>query len=928
VTLWNPEKLQQSLRTSPQINTDFKVTASDSIEDKSSLLSIDGSLKLSLLGGLVSVTGAAKYLNDTKKSFRQQRLTLHYHSTCEFKQLTMNHLGPENIVYQDVFDNDTATHVVTAVLYGADACFVFDREVSADENKSTVEGEAKVALEKLKFISGDANINLKMNDTQKNAVQKFTCTFYGDFQLKSNPTTFEDALKVFADLPKLLGEKKELVVPVKVWLHPLDKLHSRALKLQKDIGMNLIIAIESVIESLNTAEMKSSDLLKDSPALTFTSFHDQILQMKQNCYKYKLNLVNKLSSLLPNIRGNVMKETALNDLLKEHDESPFRGQDLTEWLTERERESEIIKSVLKQLEDAGAQVEVNMDLNLMNLEVGNRVCFMFTSLKWSDVLLLQQKTCLNPSATGRNDESSTDRKQKSWLNPEIQKIMRSNLKMFKNLIDLNDSTSDMFIVSSREMKNNPGSCILLYESECDEAVCFVPPSKPAFPVIEEVKENTVVVKVPPLCPATLELRLLYKPKQDSDWTSNAVMKNQNTVVLTDLGAGTEYEIKCAALGKLNYTTDSDVISVTTEEGMDSAISKSTQSLTTAEDMRNEIKLMMQPYANWEDYLIPGSVVIAFLGELIVISSTTEFSINNNPPKHGYKFIKYPDSFHACFVQVCNSVEWAFKEAHKSMYQICLHTVQVPDYMKTAVHILFQGSDEVVKAHLPDELENVKVIANECLVLSDATEKRFTDVLNIIQELLEACLNAEHFYVEESKLRKMSAKETRTEMLVKGMDAMGRLKKQLERIIYFFQMVVSTIKSSMNVNNRMTKTLEYFITTSEKTQALSNNAKLLKDRLYTQAFQAYNIAGLVHMICRTYTDVSNKYLMDCVSSLGKLMVMDKNKPEFEHERQQLQNGCDEAQRGILNLVLKNKEEFDRKSTARFDKIKRIQEVVQS
>ncbi|XP_042598005.1 cytolytic toxin-beta-like [Cyprinus carpio] len=125
ITLWDPEKLQQSLGTRPQINTDFKVTASDSIEDKSRLLNIDGSLKLSLLGGLVSVTGAAKYLNDTKKSFRQQRLTLHYHSTCRFEELTMSHLAPENIIHQLVFDNDTATHVVTAVLYGADACFVF-----------------------------------------------------------------------------------------------------------------------------------------------------------------------------------------------------------------------------------------------------------------------------------------------------------------------------------------------------------------------------------------------------------------------------------------------------------------------------------------------------------------------------------------------------------------------------------------------------------------------------------------------------------------------------------------------------------------------------------------------------------------------------------------------------------------------------------
>ncbi|KAI2648683.1 Stonustoxin subunit beta [Labeo rohita] len=564
ITLWDPEKLQQSIRTRPQINTNFKVTASDSIEDKSSLLNIDGSLKLSLLAGLVNVTGTAKYLNDTKTSFRQQRLTLHYHSTCRYEELTMNHLAAENIVHQDVFDNDTATHVVTAVLYGADACFVFDREVSADEEIKTVEGEAKVAFEKLKFISGDANINLKMNEAQKNAVQKFTCTFYGDFQLPSNPTTFEDTMKVFTDLPKLLGEKKELVVPLRVWLHPLDKLHSRASKLKKEISMDLIMTTESVIESLNTAEMKCSDLLKDSPASTFAEFHDKILQMKQNCNVYKLRLMKRLGSLLPNIRGDVMKETELNDLLQEHNKSPFRRSDLAEWLKERERESDVIKSVLRQLKKAGAQEEVNLDLVLMDLEVENLVCYTFTSLDWKDVLIPKQISHLNPSTNGETDENCPDSEQKTWLSPEIQKNMRSNLKIFKNLIDSKDRKPAMFIVSSREMKNNPGSCILLYESECDEAVCFIPLSKPVCPVIEEVTENTVVLKVPPSCPDTVELRLLYKPKQDTVWTSKPVMKDQNTVTLTDLRAGTEFEIRCAAVGKLNYTTDSDVIRVTTE----------------------------------------------------------------------------------------------------------------------------------------------------------------------------------------------------------------------------------------------------------------------------------------------------------------------------------------------------------------------------
>uniref|UniRef100_A0A671NF05 Uncharacterized protein n=1 Tax=Sinocyclocheilus anshuiensis TaxID=1608454 RepID=A0A671NF05_9TELE len=447
IRLWNKEQLEQNIGARPQINTDFNVTASDSIKDKSNLLNIEGGLNLSVLGGLVQVSGAAKYLKDIKTSFIQQRLTLHYHSTSEFKELTVNQLPSENIPDDD---NDIATHVVTGILYGADACFVFDRQVSSDEDKRTVKGEVKMALEKLLgVISVDANADLNMNDKEKTAVKNFTCTFYGDFQLPSNPTTFEDAMKVFADLPKLLKENQQLAVPLRVWLYPLDKLHSRASKLQKDISMDLMLETESVVESLYTAEMKCSDLLEDSPAVAFAAFHDKILQMKQNCYKYKLRLVKKLGSLLPNIRGDMMKETALNDLLQEHEESPFNESDLTEWLKERESESEIIKTVLRQLKDYGAQVEVNIDAIMMDLEVGNLVSYTFTSLNWSDTILHKQKIYLSSSTKGENVEISPDIKQKSWLTANIQKTMRRNLEIFKNLMNSKD-----------QMVNNPGSCIL------------------------------------------------------------------------------------------------------------------------------------------------------------------------------------------------------------------------------------------------------------------------------------------------------------------------------------------------------------------------------------------------------------------------------------------------------------------------------------
>ncbi|XP_030641429.1 uncharacterized protein LOC115821777 [Chanos chanos] len=656
--------------------------------------------------------------------------------------------------------------------------------------------------------------------------------------------------------------------------------------------------------------------------------------------------------------------------------------------------------------------------------------------------------------------------------------------------------------------------------------------------------------------------------------------------------------------------------------MASELVKKTQGITTAKDMRESTQLIMKPYANWEEYLTPAPLSVAIMGELVYISSKTDFSINKNAPKDGYKYIKYPESFRACLMQVCNSGWWAFNEAHKSMDQIRLHTSTVPDYMKAAVKTLFHGDDEVVQAFLPDQLQNIQAIADDCVELAEGAEKKFTDVINIIQELLEACVNAEHFYgeelnemkkkLEEAKMREETAKianerstkamkrmekeledahenyskamdslpngwdmigmnlaeglsesmtslvsgltatvinpisrmrlasgalknaceftggddgaadevdkinimsksgeilratetlgkfikgedikwkklydqkkkcsntdftakqfkrlqsnlekspdcdpklkalhlcesginicqqlakyapegkcskeetqdiicswkeliksarafdsksksatkspsmtpkppmmyeqenksegsgkmsagerasenarfrieQTRTQldktremyekcvenmeknqkeltdilvtmrncevkeidfnttikMLVKGMDAMGKVKVQWEKMVRFFQMVSNIVKVSLS------KTLKNFVTAADKAQTLSYNAKLFsKDLLYNQAFQASNIASLVHMISETYTEVSNKYLMDRVSSLGKLMAMDKSKPEFEQEHHQLRNGCDEAQRGILHLVIKNKESFERSTNARMGKI---------
>eukprot|EP00066_Takifugu_rubripes_P010813 XP_003978935.1 PREDICTED: uncharacterized protein LOC101069026 [Takifugu rubripes] len=543
--------------------------------------------------------------------------------------------------------------------------------------------------------------------------------------------------------------------------------------------------------------------------------------------------------------------------------------------------------------------------------------------------------------------------------------------------------------------------------------------------------------------------------------------------------------------------------------MANQIVKTTQSLTTAAEMRETTKMLMQPNANWEEYLTPAPLSIAIMGELVFISSCEDFSINENRPEGGFKYIKYPNSFRACLMQVCNSGWQAFNEAHKNMDQIRIHTGTVPDYMKAAVNVLFNGSDDVVKTLLPNQLDNIRDIAEECVILAEGVEKKYLDVICLIQELLEACVNAKHFYGEELEKVKMKLEETKMkektakQLNERSKKAMEDLEKEMEGAQDAFNSAMNSIPTGWEmiamdfvegISSAVTGILNGFVsrtsnssggaggspttlnasdtkvdeiaqirvcskseeimklagllkgfvkngeidwkdlydqkhktctkanwieeqfkritgelktlpeeklcdralsicehginiceemnmyspehkwndekTTEQNTKItqlhedslafdsnskkisgtpaltpkppmmfktennsehtssgqrasenkLSYNDKLFtKDLLYNQAFQASNVASLVHMISGTYTEVSSKYLMDRVSSLGRLMAMDKDRPEFHQERAMLQQSCQDAQRGILQLVIKNKKDFERKTDARMEKI---------
>ena len=180
------------------------------------------------------------------------------------------------------------------------------------------------------------------------------------------------------------------------------------------------------------------------------------------------------------------------------------------------------------------------------------------------------------------------------------------------------------------------------------------------------------------------------------------------------------------------------------------IDKAIASINKGSDKKEEMKIMMAPYASWDQFLAPAPLSIALLGQLILVSAESDFSLQDKKNEIRFKLLKYPDSFRACLVQVSNKGWGAFNKAHTNMDQIRLHSGNVDGHVRTAVKFLLQGQPQEIELMLPNALKSIENIADECVILATSVEKEFVDVMELVAELLEACTRAKGQYEEDLK----------------------------------------------------------------------------------------------------------------------------------------------------------------------------------
>uniref|UniRef100_A0A3P9D7U7 Stonustoxin subunit beta n=1 Tax=Maylandia zebra TaxID=106582 RepID=A0A3P9D7U7_9CICH len=444
-TLWDDRTLQEHTVERPQRSSTFETSACDSIESRCSLLGLEPSLKASFLSGCVEVGGSGKYLTDKKTFKNQSRVTIQYQATTSLRNLSASIIGTINEPQRQIIESISATHIVTGILYGANALFAFDSEKLDSSQVKDIQGSMDALI---KNIHVDGKLKVELTKEEKDLSKKFSCKFFGDFILDSNPTTFEEAMKTIAELPRILKEQGENAVPIKVWLTPLKTLGYGGAELEKDISVDSLRRIEDTLEALKEMKERCNDSLDEVVVKHFPQIKKYLQKFQKLCSDKISHLQRALKRVLPSIREGRADESSLNDVFDDLDKSPYNLGNLSKCLDYREREINIIRSFLGRMEGIKiVQNKSELDRAVLATGVNHAFCFVFTGLKDAD---------LNLDAMANEDPWY-------YLNNTLDH-MKEVAAIFMDLYRAYESSTQLcFLVAAIQHQNHKGATIYHYK---------------------------------------------------------------------------------------------------------------------------------------------------------------------------------------------------------------------------------------------------------------------------------------------------------------------------------------------------------------------------------------------------------------------------------------------------------------------------------
>ncbi|KAH9159276.1 hypothetical protein EDB89DRAFT_2051398 [Lactarius sanguifluus] len=166
-------------------------------------------------------------------------------------------------------------------------------------------------------------------------------------------------------------------------------------------------------------------------------------------------------------------------------------------------------------------------------------------------------------------------------------------------------------------------------------------------------------------------------------------------------------------------------------------------LSGGKDANEEAWMTMWCSSNWAELLQPAPLSIALLGSVLCIASgTNDFSLLTQPPegvpKFQWKYVRHPDSFKTCLMQMVGDGYIAFENAHTNMETIQALSEQIPDVIRNLVTVLVKGTQAEIELFFESGLSNLLSLSQRCEAAATACEQGFQDLSYLTQELSLGC----------------------------------------------------------------------------------------------------------------------------------------------------------------------------------------------
>uniref|UniRef100_A0A8C1N264 Uncharacterized protein n=1 Tax=Cyprinus carpio TaxID=7962 RepID=A0A8C1N264_CYPCA len=553
--LWDNHTLTSDRISWPQLKTHVKVLEDDSLQERCRAFEMSPMLRVSALCGLMKLNGAAAFLNHPVQSQHQDRVTLHYKTTTRLDMISQRLL--QEGAPASVINATTATHVIIAVFYGAQAFFVFDNERINSEKNTEMENVIKKMTTTLSAREVFSSLNEKANTILCD------CSLYIDVGDWKSPVSFDKAVEIYGSLPTLLGSKGERAVPLKVWLYPLKKLDKSCVHAAlSGVSENLIHQVENILEHLRKQIRMCQDMITDYDNLTVITWFPALTEKLQNFSEflqdYRTEFQRKTAQIIESKHINEEeREKNLQELICNCNQSPFSLENTQHWLEKKKTELAVLNGCrAANITIVKTQEELQRVIN--DPLMSSVFCFTISSMEAEDSFLkvLKQHIELMKKSTLIISKCINLEDSLQPLKPVcINEKVLSDLKVLIAAKETNeDPKRTKFIAASVPDDGYSEFSVQFYHEGRVVSRNLNLQRKTDLAQISQIKHNSVSLKMNKKQNGNIE-RYVIQYRASGDGIDNATWKQiifdaksvKETCVISDLKSGKQYQLRYSVI---------------------------------------------------------------------------------------------------------------------------------------------------------------------------------------------------------------------------------------------------------------------------------------------------------------------------------------------------------------------------------------------